>query len=82
MPQDMKDAPRDGTMLRLLVEFDEGSFEDSDDPCWTIGFNNLSNTDEDRWQFAGWCWTHDVITEGSGKPIGWLPLIGSHEEVS
>lgn len=73
-PAPMKDAPRDGTMLRLLVLFDEDSFEDSLEPCWTIGFNNLANTQEDRWQFAGWDWCHDRIIEAKGQPIGWLPM--------
>jgi hypothetical protein len=67
-------APRDGTMLRLLVQFEGTSFEDSLEPCWTIGFNNFGNTEEDRWQFAGWNWCHDCITEGVGKVLGWLPM--------
>ncbi len=71
----MSMAPKDGTVVRLLVQHDGTSFEDSDDAAWTIGFNNHGNTGEDRWQFAGWCWTHDHITEGVGKPLGWLPML-------
>lgn len=67
-------APKDGTMVRLLVDYSEGGAPlDDAERAWTIGFNNLSNTGEDRWQFAGWCWIHDHFTEGSGEPVGWLP---------
>jgi Lar family restriction alleviation protein len=72
--QDMATAPRDGTMLRLLVEFSEHSTED-EDQAPTIGANNAENDGEDRWQFAGWCWSHDHFTEGNGTPVGWLPLL-------
>lgn len=73
--RDMATAPKDGTILRLLVQFQGHSFQDSHDPCWTIGFNNLENTTEDRWQFAGWDWCHDCIVEAPGTPIGWLPML-------
>lgn len=42
--------------------------------AWTIGFNNLSNDGQDRWQLAGWCWSQDHFTEGHGSPVGWLPF--------
>lgn len=71
----MDTAPRDGTVLRLLVEFTEHATEDSPDPAPTIGANNFDNTGEDEWQFAGWCWTHDHFTQGKGKPVGWLPMV-------
>ncbi len=71
----METAPRDGTMLRLLVEFTEHATEDSPGPSPTIGANNFDNDGEDRWQFAGWCWTHDHFTQGQGKPVGWLPML-------
>ena len=68
-------APTDGTMVRLLVDYSDGGapLEDEHPLSWTIGFNNLDNTGEDRWQFAGWSWEQDVFCEGSGKPVGWLP---------
>ncbi len=66
-------APRDGTMLRLLVDFEDHATEDSAGPSPTIGANNFDNDGEDAWKFAGWCWTHDHFTEGTGMPIGWLP---------
>lgn len=72
--RDMDSAPRDGTLLRLLVEFDEHSTEDSDQAP-TIGANNFDHDGLDEWKFAGWCWTHDHFTEGKGTPVGWLPLM-------
>jgi len=72
--RDMSTAPTDGTMVRLLVEFEEHSTED-DDQAVTIGANNLDNDDEDLWRFAGWCWSHDHFTEGKGTPVGWLPML-------
>ena len=69
-------APKDGTMLRLLVNYEDGSgaLEDADE-AWTIGFNSLENTGEDEWQIAGWNWCHDCFTDGRGKVIGWLPFL-------
>jgi hypothetical protein len=72
--RDMAYAPRDGTLLRLLVEFDEHSTED-EDQAPTIGANNFDNDEQDEWLFAGWCWTHDHWVQGKGAPIGWLPMI-------
>lgn len=79
-PRPMETAPRDGTMVRLLVQFDEHATEDIEGPAWTIGANNFDNEGDegqDRWKFAGWCWSHDHFTEGKGTPIGWLPLVGN-----
>lgn len=72
--RDMASAPTDGTMVRLLVEFEEHSTEDADQAA-TIGANNFENDDEDVWRFAGWCWSHDHFTEGKGIPVGWLPML-------
>lgn len=69
-------APRDGTMLRLLVRFTEHATDDSEE-AWTIGSNSFDANGEDAWQFAGWCWTHDHFTEGKGTPIGWLPMLAA-----
>jgi len=68
-------APRDGTIIRLLVEFEDHATEDTEGPAWTIGHNSRDNTGDDEWQFAGWCWNHDHYTEGRGKPVGWLPMV-------
>lgn len=76
----METAPKDTTMVRLLVSVDraEGapftSFENSHAPYETIGFNQLDQTGEDIWEFAGWDWGHDCFTRGHGNPLGWLPL--------
>jgi hypothetical protein len=73
-------APKDGTMLHLLIrpgqeELDAfTSFHDSREPYETIGFNQLKDTLEDVWQFAGWDWYHDCITDGHGEVIGWRPF--------
>jgi hypothetical protein len=75
--QPMGTAPKDGTMLRLLVQFDENATDDSAEPCPTIGANNFDHDGLDDWRFAGWCWSHDVFTEGVGTPVGWLPMVNS-----
>lgn len=71
----METAPRDSTMLRLLVEFSEHATEDSPDPSPTIGFNSFDDNGEEDWKFAGWCWCHDHFTQGEGTPVGWLPML-------
>lgn len=84
MPRPMTTAPRDGTMVRLLVQFKENATEDTADPAWTIGACNDDNVGEDErvgWKFAGWCWTHDHFTEGKGTPVGWLPMVESAQAV-
>lgn len=77
-PRPMDSAPADGTMVRLLVQFEDHATEDTEGPAWTIGACNDDNVGDDErvgWQFAGWCWDHDHFTEGKGTPVGWLPLI-------
>lgn len=74
----METAPKDGTLVRLLVEFENHATEDGEGPQPTIGSNTADNTGEDiGWQFAGWCWTHDCYTQGEGKPVGWLPMLAA-----
>ncbi len=83
-PHPMDTAPRDGTMVRLLVQFEENATEDTAEPAWTVGACNDDNVGDDEkigWQFAGWCWTHDHFTDGKGKPVGWLPLVSSAQAV-
>lgn len=79
--RDMSIAPRDGTLVRLLVEFTEHATEDADQAP-TIGANNFENDGEDRWQFAGWCWSHDHFTQGQGEPIGWLPMLDEPRRIA
>jgi len=76
-PRPMETAPRDCTMLWLLVDYsgEEGHSPLSDAKiAWTIGFNNFDHDEIDEWKFAGWNWENDYFTEGAGKPIGWLPI--------
>ncbi len=80
-PRPMNTAPRDGTMVRLLVLFDDHATEDRNGPAWTIGVNTFQANGENLWQFAGWCWTHDHFTEGKGTPVGWLPMTGAAQAV-
>ncbi|MDP3228475.1 MAG: hypothetical protein Q8N13_10940 [Acidovorax sp.] len=70
----MSTAPRDGSIIRLLVEFEEHQLEDHEGPQHTIGRNSFDNTGVDAWQFVGWCWTHHHYTEGKGTVVGWLPF--------
>lgn len=73
----MDTAPTNGTMVRLLVDFEDNSLEDTDQPVWTVGACYASDSNGDVWQFAGWNWSHECFTEGHGKPIGWLPMLAS-----
>ena len=74
----MESAPKDGTLVRLLVEFSHHATEDGEGPHPTIGSNTADNTGEDMgWQFAGWCWTQDRYTQGEGTPVGWLPMLSA-----
>ncbi len=73
----MAKAPKDGTMLRLLVNPDKEeftAFDDSLTPFETVGFNNLADTGEDRWEFAGWDWQQDCFITGRGEVIGWAEM--------
>lgn len=69
--------PKDGTLVLLRVEGGDHPTED-DTIFRTIGSNNFDNDGEDRWQYAGWCWSHDHWTEAAedrrGQVTGWLPL--------
>lgn len=67
-------APKDGTVVRLLVQFTEHNLQDGLDEAPTIGANCGDFDGEDVWKFAGWDWTNDRFTQGEGTPIGWLPL--------
>lgn len=97
-PRPMAEAPKDGTLVRLFVDYTEEANPEAiaeaeaqgyawrphpledEEAAWTLGHNNLANDGADRWQFAGWCWSQDHYTQGSGTPIGWLPLHGSAED--
>ena len=69
-------APKDGTILRLKVLFDDNPLEDDASvELVTIGHNAFCNTGEDQWQFVGWDWTHDCYTQGTGVVTAWMPLV-------
>jgi len=70
----MNDAPKDGTLLLLLIapnDAREHPLEDTENPSITIGHNNFLNDGEDVWQFAGWSWEQDYYVQGRGKPGAW-----------
>lgn len=74
----METAPKDGTIVRLLVDYSD------DDACHPLEDATITHTiggctDDhtglsEGWKFAGWSWEHDCFCEGRGKPIGWLPF--------
>lgn len=70
-------APKDGTMIRLLVDYtgqDRWTPLEDEEQAWTIGYNTLEDQDEDEWIMVGWNWEQDCYTQGAGKIIGWLPF--------
>lgn len=71
----MKSAPKDGTIVRLLVRFETNQLDDDDEVSATIGTNGCENDCIDEWKIVGWCWSHDCFTSATGEPIGWLPLV-------
>ncbi|ATW58029.1 hypothetical protein CNR34_00096 [Pseudomonas phage nickie] len=71
---DPKDAPKDGTILVLLVRFKENSTADATTAV-TIGSNHFNDNEQDEWLFAGWDWNYDEWTAGLGEVIGWWPLV-------
>lgn len=80
LERSIEHAPKNATMLRLRIVGGDHPTDDvgPGEGWWTIGFNNFDNDGEDRWQFAGWCWSHDHFIDASehgGKPVAWLPLI-------
>ena len=73
--QPIETAPKDGTLLLLLVEADMAcNCNPVEDEDWsrTVGFNNFDHDGEDEWKVTGWCWSHDHFTEGHGKPVKWM----------
>lgn len=70
----METAPKDGTVVRLLVQFTEHNLQEGLEEVPTIGVNCGDYDGEPEWKFAGWDWTNDRFTQGEGTPIGWLPL--------
>lgn len=72
----IEEAPKDGTMLRLLCK--SGAHPLADDDIYeTIGFNSFDDSGIDEWQMAGWNWCHDKFCKGDGIPTHFcfLPAI-------
>lgn len=72
---DMSQAPRDGTLLLLLLDPDEKlehPLDDTPEYSRTVGFNNFDHDNIDEWKFAGWSWCNDEFTRGEGTPIAWM----------
>lgn len=79
----IEDAPKDGRILLLMVDYAGGGGPlDDSAVSWTIGFNTLLNTGYDKWHIAGWDSTHDCFCEGDGTPIGWLPWEHALEHIA
>jgi len=78
-PRPMSTAPRDGTMVLLLVQFTNHGVNDGFDsgPAWTIGANTYDDSGDDEWHIAGWDWQQDCFTAGEGEPLGWLPMLSA-----
>jgi hypothetical protein len=72
---DMTAAPRDSTLLLLLLANDRSivnPLEDTAGLSRTVGHNNRDHDGEDVWMMAGWSWSHDHYTEGRGTPVAWM----------
>lgn len=71
-------APRDGTLLLLLVEnpVEDLNCHPLEDAALsrTVGHNNFDHDGEDVWHMAGWNWSHDCVTAGHGIPRKWRPF--------
>jgi len=63
-------APKDGTLVLLIVKAEDHSMDDADHSR-TIGFNNFENDEIDEWRFAGWHWCQDLFVQGAGEPLMW-----------
>lgn len=72
--QPMDSAPKDGTIIELVVDYTDGSgpLMDAILAC-TIGWNGFDDHGVDEWHFAGWDWCQDYVCAGSGTPVAWRP---------
>lgn len=84
--QDIATAPRDGTMVWLLIDYGaygEHPLADAS-RAWTIGFNNNDHQGDDwpadKWQYVGWNWeqdcfcNHETDNHKIGVVAGWKPI--------
>ena len=65
-----------GDLVALLVIGEDGSHTEDDLRWRTIGSWDQA---EERWCFAGWCWSHDHWVDGRGIVIGVARLPGRYE---
>jgi len=83
--QPIETAPKDGTMLLLVVTSTScHALEDVGvgNSYVTIGHNSKDNGMDDAWQTVGWSWSHDCFLDIGGAmqpdhfdtPIMWRPL--------
>ncbi len=75
----MEDAPKDGTMVRLLASHPHFTTEDDSKAFWTMGFN----TDQ-GWKAVGWDWDIDEFVTCQPILLGWLPMeaiYGTHHRL-
>jgi hypothetical protein len=76
--RDLANAPRDGTMVWLLVDSTCQLADAS--PCATIGFNiNDHDGLGDKWLYVAWNWEQDCFHEHDssaceGSVLAWAPL--------
>ena len=77
---EMDSAPKDGTLVLLLVDVQEGDpdeyFAPLEDERYsrTVGFCCEDHNGDPEWQFSGYNWMQDHFTQGGGVPIRWAPL--------
>jgi hypothetical protein len=70
-------APKDGTLVWLFIDYegaDQFTALQDNLQAWTIGFNQLADTEIDEWEIVGWDWEQDHFRNGEGKILGWEHL--------
>jgi hypothetical protein len=73
--QPIASAPKDGTLLLLLLDADNDRrhpLEDTAGASRTVGHNNFDHDGVDEWCFAGWTWEQDYYVQGEGNPVAWM----------
>lgn len=83
--RDPATAPREYTLVRLLVDYrDLPGYETEDTPFCPLQNEEIAETighrgdePDDEWQFVGWDWHTDewvnCVSPTYGRVIGWLP---------
>lgn len=73
-PVELLKPLRDDGLVLLLVDAEDHPLADTAELVVTVGYAQHVDGDEYAWLFAGWCWSHDHFTQGTGKVVGWQPL--------